>query len=109
MEACRALLQDIYPNIRFMILSPTYAYGLDENGNYVSSDIQRYGQEGLSTYVYCQGYSASKFSFTFLDNLYGTIHEDNASEYLIDHIHLNVEGRKKVAERFVDALYHFND
>ena len=109
MEAGLALLQDIYPNIRFMILSPTYAYGLDENGNYVSSDIQRYGQEGLSTYVFCQGYSVSKYSVTFLDNLYGTIHEDNASEYLIDHIHLNVAGRKKVAERFVDALYRFND
>ena len=109
MEAGLALLQDIYPNIRFMILSPAYAYGLDENGNYVSSDIQRYGQEGLSTYVFCQGYSASKYSVTFLDNLYGTIHEDNASEYLIDHIHLNVAGRKKVAERFVDALYRFND
>ena len=38
-----------------------------------------------------------------------TIHEDNASEYLIDHVHLNVEGRKKVAQRFVDALYQFND
>lgn len=109
MEAGLALLQDIYPNIRFIVLSPAYAYGLDENGNYVSSDIQRYGQEGLSTYVFCQGYSVAKYSVTFLDNLYGTIHEDNASEYLIDHIHLNVAGRKKVAERFVDALYRFND
>ncbi len=109
MEAGLAMLQEVYPNIRFMILSPTYAYGLDENGNYVSSDIQRYGQEGLSTYVYCQGYSASRYSVTYIDNLYGTIHEDNASEYLIDHVHLNVEGRKKVAQRFVDALYQFND
>lgn len=109
LEAGLTLLQENCPNIRLMILSPTYAYGLDENGNYVSSDIQRYGQEVLSMYVFCQGYSVSKYSVTFLDNLYGTIHEDNASEYLIDHIHLNVEGRRKVAERFVKALYHFSD
>ena len=38
-----------------------------------------------------------------------TIHEDNAREYLSDHIHLNVEGRKKVAERFVYALNYFDD
>ncbi len=109
MEAGLAMLQENYPNIRFIVLSPPYAYGLDENGNYVSSDIQRYGWDVLSTYVIRQAFSANRYSVTFVDNLYGTIHEDNASQYLIDHIHLNVEGRKKVAERFVKALYYFND
>lgn len=109
MEAGLTMLQHDYPNIRIIVLSPTYAYGLDENGNYVSSDIQRYGWDVLSTYVIKQAYSANNHSVSFVDNLYGTIHEDNASEYLIDHIHLNVEGRKKVAERFVSALYHYND
>ena len=46
---------------------------------------------------------------TFVDNLYGTINEDNAEDYLTDHLHLNQEGRKKVAERFVYALNYFKD
>ena len=45
---------------------------------------------------------------TFVDNLYGTVTEDNAQDYLIDHLHLNVAGRKKVAERFVYALNYFS-
>ena len=107
MEAGIELLRFCYPNIRIMVLSPTYAYGLDENGNYVSSDIQRYGWDVLSTYVIKQYASCASKMVTFVDNLYGTITEDNADEYLVDHLHLNVKGRKKVAERFVHALNYF--
>ena len=102
------LLQDNYPNIRFIVMSPTYAHALDEDGNYVSSYIQRYGQDILSTYVIKQAEACNMRSVTFIDHLYGTITEDNASDYLTDHLHLNVEGRKKVAERFVKALYYYN-
>ena len=48
-EAGIELLHYCYPNLRIIIMSPAYAYGLDENGNYVSSDIQRYGWDVLST------------------------------------------------------------
>lgn len=108
-EAGIEYLQYFYPNIRIIVMSPTYAYGLDENGNYISSDIQRYGQDVLSTYVIKQYASCASRSVTFVDNLYGTINEDNADEYLTDHLHLNVKGRKKVAERFADALNYFQD
>lgn len=109
LEAGIELLQFYYPNIRLIVLSPTYAYGLDEEGNYVSSDIQRYGQDVLSTYVIKQYASCASRSVTFVDNLYGTINEDNAKKYLTDHLHLNIEGRKKVAERFAYALNYFRD
>lgn len=107
MEAGIELLRFCYPDIRIMVLSPTYAYGLDENGNYVSSDIQRYGWDVLSTYSIKQYASCASKMVTFVDNLYGTVTEDNAQDYLIDHLHLNVAGRKKVAERFVYALNYF--
>ena len=47
------MLQDIYPHIRIIVMSPPYAFSdqLDENGDYISSDITRYGQDVLSTYV----------------------------------------------------------
>ena len=107
-EAGIELLNYCYPNIRIIIMSPAYAYGLDESGNYVSSDIQRYGWDVLSTYVIKQYASCTSRMVTFVDNLYGTINEDQAPDYLSDHLHLNPAGRKKVAERFVNALNYFS-
>jgi len=103
------LLQENYPNIRIIVMSPTYAFGLQSDGSFISSDIKRYGQDVLSTYMIKQGYYCNVLGISFVDNLYGTIHEDNAREYLTDHIHLNIKGRKKVAERFVYALHYFDD
>ncbi len=103
------MLQAEFPHIRFIVMSPTYAYGLDEDGNYVSSDIQRYGQDVLSTYVIKQAELCSLYSLTYVDHLYGTVNANNAKEYLIDHIHLNPSGREAVANRFVDALTYYNN
>ncbi len=108
LEAGIELLQMTYPHIRIIVLSPTYAYGINENGEYVSGDIQRYGQDVLSTYVIKQGESCFSRSVSFVDNFYGTITEDNADEYLIDNLHLNVEGRKLIVERFMQALSRYS-
>ena len=104
------LIQEFYPHIRIIVMSPTYAFAVNEDGEYVSSDQYTYNdQDVLSTYVIKQfGYSYDR-EVTFVDNIYGTITEDNAEEYLIDNIHLNVEGRKKVAERFVYALNYYEE
>uniref|UniRef100_UPI004057B0DB hypothetical protein n=1 Tax=Acetatifactor sp. TaxID=1872090 RepID=UPI004057B0DB len=105
LEAGIELFQQKYPHIRIIVMSPTYGYGLDENGEYVSSDIQTYyGQDVLSTYVIKQSDSAYYRGVSFVDNLYGTITEDNAKDYLIDHLHINVEGRKLLTKRFMEAL-----
>ncbi len=110
LEASIGLFQGVYPHIRIIVLSPPYAFSdqLDENGNYISSDIARYGQDVLSTYVIKQYTSCVTRSVSFVDNLYGTITEDNAEKYLIDNLHLNVKGRKAIAERFVYALNFYN-
>lgn len=102
--------QSAYPHIRIIVMSPPYAFSneLDENGEYISSDIVRYGWDVLSTYVILEGNICASTQVTFIDNLYGTITEDNAKEYLVDNLHLNVEGRKKIAERFVYALNYYN-
>lgn len=102
------LIQTHFPHIRIIVMSPAYAFGVNENGEYISSDIQTYGQEFLSTYFYMEMLSCVDRGVTFVDNLYGTINEDNASEYLSDNIHLNVEGRKLMADRFIEALTYFD-
>lgn len=109
LEAGIEMLQDAYPHIRIMVLSPTYAYAVNEEGEYVSSDMYTYGWDVLSTYVIKEYGSCASRSVTFIDNLYGTITEDNAKDYLIDNLHLNVEGRKLVAKRFIDALHYYDN
>ncbi|MBQ7934323.1 MAG: SGNH/GDSL hydrolase family protein [Lachnospiraceae bacterium] len=103
--------QDTYPHIRIIVMSPAYAYYVDENGEYLSSDQYKYNQNEdiLSTYCIYQGDMCSEKAVTFVDNIYGTITEDNASDYLEDHLHLNLKGRQKIAERFIDALNYFNE
>lgn len=107
LEAGIELIQSTYPHIRFIVMSPTYAYAIDENGDYVSSDMYTYGQDVLSTYSIMMTASCLRHSVSFIDHLYGTITEDNAADYLIDNIHLNVEGRKLVADRFEYFLNYY--
>ncbi len=103
------LIQETFPHIRIIVMSPTYAFALNEEGQQVSSDQYRYnGQDVLSTYVIKQSDFAYDRGVSFVDNLYGTINEDDAPKYLTDHLHLNAEGRKLVADRFVYALNYFD-
>ena len=108
LEASIEVLQSLYPQIRIIVMSPTYAYAVDENGDYVSSDMYIYNnRDVLSTYVIKECYSANLHSVSFMDNLYGSITEDNAKEYLKDNLHLNVKGRKIIAKRFEYFLNYY--
>lgn len=109
LEASLEILQAAYPHIRIIVNGPTYAFAIDENGDYISSDIQRYGeQDVLSVYSIMAWNSCASRSVSFVDHLYGTITEDNASRYLTDNLHLNQDGRELVAERFLQALHYFD-
>lgn len=102
-------LHEYYPHLRIIVMSPTFAYALDENGEYVSSDLYLYNEYPLSTYAMMLERGASMHTASFLDHFYGTVNELNADQYLEDHLHLNAEGRKKVAERFVFALEYYDE
>lgn len=109
LEAGIELLKATYPHIRIIVMSPTYAFAIDENGDYVSSDMYTYGkQDVLSTYVIKEYGSCSARGVTFIDHLYGTVTEDNAKECLTDNLHLNLTGRNLVAKRFLSALNFYN-
>lgn len=98
------LVEALYPHIQIIIMSPTYAYAIDEDGNYVSSDIIKVEGESLSSYAITQLNLCQVAEVTFIDNIYGTVHADNADMYLTDNVHLNVEGRKAVADRFAEIF-----
>ena len=108
LEAGISILQDVYPHIRIIVMSPPYVYATDQNGDYVSSDMYTYGQDVFSTYVIREAYSCSVRNITFVDNLYGTITEDNAKEYLTDNLHVNKAGRKLLRDRFLYALEYYS-
>jgi len=104
------VLQAKYPEIRIIVMSPTYAFGVDDNGNYVSSDIKKYeGGEALSTYMLKEGEVTGERRITFVDNIYGTFNEDEAPEFLKDNIHLNQKGRELLATRFIGALTRYDE
>ena len=100
LELSLEILQTVYPHIRIVVASPTYAYAVDEAGEFVSSDRYAYnGHDILSSYVIKEGVSAISYGVSFLDNFYGTFNEDNADDYLSDNLHLNKAGRELVAKR----------
>ncbi len=111
LEAGLQILRQEHPNTRIIVMSPTYAFSdrLDENGEYISSDIVRYGQDTLSAYIRSGAQSCSAARVSYVDNFYVTFNEDNAVNYLSDNIHLNAEGRKRVLERLLYALNYYND
>lgn len=98
------MIESLYPHIQIIIMSPTYAYAIDEDGNYVSSDIVKVEGESLSNYAITQLNLCQVKEITFIDHIYGTVHCDNADMYLTDNVHLNVEGRKAVASRFSEIF-----
>lgn len=102
------LLQSVYPNIRIIVLSPTYAFAVNEDGEYESSDILYYDSR-LSDYSNMEAQAAYYYQVTFVDNLYGTVHEDIAEDYLADNWLLNKKGRERVADRFIDALTYYDE
>lgn len=98
------LFQQTYPHVRIMVMSPTYAYGLDEDGEYVSSDMMNYGMGSLATYAILESDICYENSVSYIDNIYGSVNANNADKYLLDYIHLNEKGRQLVAERFAECL-----
>ncbi len=108
LAASLELLRSFQPDSRIIVMSPTYAYAVDENGNYVSSDQYTYGEEDvLSSYIIKQCETAHANGVSFIDHIYGTITEDNAKDYLTDNVHLNVKGRRLVAERLEYFLNYY--
>lgn len=104
------MMQQYHPNTRIIVMSPPYAFSSerDENGNYVSSDIVKYNGSALSEFAIQEAYICGQMQITFVDNIYGTFNENNASDYLSDNLHLNAEGRRKVAEHLAEAINYYN-
>lgn len=103
------LVQKYLPHVRIIVMSPTYAYVVDKDGNYTSSFLSDILKEPLSLYVGLQAQTCMKYTISFVDNFYGSIYEEIADDYLKDHILLNPKGNALVADRFLYALNRFHE
>lgn len=103
------LVKELCPNVRIIVMSPSYVYVVDESGNYTSSFNKDILEEPLSTYVGLEAQTCIANSVSFVDNFYGSIYEEIADDYLKDNILLNEKGHALLADRFLDALNKFHD
>lgn len=98
-------LQATYPFIRIIVMSPTYVSVLTEDGFEIESGTFNFGHGVLSHYLLKEIDVCTELAVSVVDNFYGTINQDNYTEYLYEgEQFLNSAGKTKIAERFVYAL-----
>lgn len=97
------LLQDKYPYIRIVFMSPYYA---EYDG--VNSRTTDLGNGTIVNYFQWAYDTCGSSSVSFLDNYYGSVNENNYKDYLSDDVHLNAAGCTKVADHFVYKVIQDN-
>jgi hypothetical protein len=97
-------MKQFFPHLKIIFMSHSYAEYLDENGVRHNGIITNLGN-GTATHYLIMGYDvATSTGFTFIDNFFGTIHEENHQEYMVDHMHYNDAGRLLLAERAAKVI-----
>ncbi len=104
LRASATQIAETYPHIRIIFMTPSFASVVNEDGSYSSGDTTNLGCGTIPNYLLFSIDVANECMFTVVDNYYGTIWEDIASNYLTDHIHLNDQGRQKMAGRLAEAI-----
>lgn len=90
------LIQEQYPWIRIVFLSPCYA---EYEG--MSGRTNDRGNGTITNYFQWAYDTCGDSGVSFLDNYYGSVNENNYREYTSDGVHLNSAGCTKIADHFV--------
>ena len=109
LEAGLLLVKEAHPNVRIIVLSPTFIYVENEKGEYQSCYDQDVLPWQLYVYVIHEQDTCYLNNVTFVDNFYGSIYGEIADRYLEDGDHINQEGLELLADRFAYALNRFNE
>ena len=72
-----------------------------EDGSYTDGRTTDLGNGTLIQYWQWAFDTCAEMSVSFLDNYYGSVNDSNYKEYLTDNMHLNADGRTKIADHFV--------
>ncbi len=101
-------LQEKYPFIRIVCMSFPMCYAYDSTGALVSGDRYDFGNGRLTTYLQFMIDTSGATGVSFIDNYYGTIHEDNSSNWMLDNIHVNADCNAHMAKHFIEKIYPEN-
>ena len=104
LKASIQLIQEEYPYIRIVFLSPTFAFYVDEDEKFQNGAMTDLGNGTISTYWVRAIDICSAAGISFIDNYYGSINGDNYLLFMRDAVHLNEAGRKQIAEHFVAKI-----
>ena len=105
LNASIQLIQQTFPHIRIVVLSPAYGQFTDENGNLINADTEDLGNGTLPDYVLHEIDVAMANGVSIIDNYYGAVSENQAAECLTDGWHLNEAGRRRIAQRFAELIF----
>lgn len=100
-------IQMAYPQIQFVVMSPTFCYYVETNGELSDCDIRHNDVNGvMSDYMVCGKVAAVQINTTYLDNYWGIpIHSENAKEYLTESTtYPNADGRALIAKKLAHVL-----
>ncbi|MGL5260201.1 MAG: SGNH/GDSL hydrolase family protein [Lachnospiraceae bacterium] len=93
------VLQEEFPNVKIIILSPTYCQFMEEGKVVEDSNTRNFGEGTLPEYVEAASKVAEEMGVYYLDMYHEFVDETSASNYLIDGIHLNEQGRVQYANK----------
>ena len=97
-------IQSTWPHIRILVMSPTYARFMDEDGELYNGTMKDIGNGTLNHSLVKESDAVLDCGVSFIDNYYGTINEDNYEQYMSDHMHYNEAGRELLAQRVSDII-----
>ena len=103
-------MQSVNPELKFVIVSPTYCQGYSYGQVIHESTSHDYGAGTGYDYAMTAKEVAASFGAMFVDNYEGlgiSIH--NGSEYLVDATHLSEKGRRAYAENLADYITGYKD
>ena len=99
------MILEKFPHVRIVCMSFPLCYAYDSEGSLVSGDRYDFGNGRLTTYLQFMIDVSGATGVSFIDNYYGTVHEDNSDAWLLDNIHLNAACNEHIAQHFVNAIY----
>ncbi|MBR6308396.1 MAG: hypothetical protein IKR39_07265 [Lachnospiraceae bacterium] len=102
-EQSLTLLQEKYPHLNIILVSPYPSVFTDENGNLVYSNMTDYGLLTSSYYFENIYFVATKYATSFVDNYTYGISESNITEYVKD-TQLTDKGIDFLGQHIIDFL-----
>lgn len=99
------LIQEEYPHIRIIAVSPSFCVVEDEDGKPNGSDTYNTGHGILANYMIAAKTISVWSNVSYIDNIFGLpISIETSEDYLENHIHPNASTRTFIAQRIADMI-----